>query len=95
MAVDYDIQNLELESAQSLHTMLVVMDHTYHHELSLVIHDVACLMTRFKSLVFKHIPRGNNKAAHCLAQYALGMALGHKMFLKSPTIHERGISGRH
>lgn len=61
--------------------MLGRLDDTYHHELSPVNNDVAFLTTRFKSLVFKHIPRASNKVAHCLAQYALSMAVGHKMFL--------------
>lgn len=72
MAVDYDIQNLEIETdALFIVRLLGKLDDTYHHELSLVINDVACLTTRFKSLVFKHIPRASNKVAHCLAQYAL------------------------
>lgn len=65
--------------------MLRTVDNSYHHELSPVINDVACLMARFKCLVIKHGPRVNNKVAHCLAQYALIMVVGHKMFLNPPS----------
>lgn len=85
MAVDYDIQNLELETdAAILVKLLNNLDDTYHHELSPVINDVACLMSRFKSIEFCHIPRSSNKVAHCLAQYAFCMAVGHKLFLNPP-----------
>lgn len=74
MAVDYDIQNLELETdAQSLVTMLGTVDHSYHYELSPVINDVACPVVRFKCLI---------KVAHCLDQYALSMTVGHKPFTR-------------
>ncbi|XP_021863932.1 uncharacterized protein [Spinacia oleracea] len=83
--VDCDIKDLELETnAQSLVTMLGSVDNTYHHELSAVNNDVDCLRTRFSSLVIKHIPRGSKKVVHCLAQYAMSMAVGHKMFMNPP-----------
>ncbi|XP_056695682.1 uncharacterized protein [Spinacia oleracea] len=85
MAVDYDIQNLELETdATILIKLLHNLDDTYHHELSPVINDVACLMSRFRSIEFTYIPRSTNKVAHCLAQYSFAMEVGHNMFLNPP-----------
>ncbi|XP_056695663.1 uncharacterized protein [Spinacia oleracea] len=85
MAVDYDIQNIELETdAEILVKLLKNLDDTYHHDLSPVLNDVACLMSRFRSIEFCHIPRNTNKVAHCFAQYAFCMEVGHKMFLNPP-----------
>lgn len=85
MEVGYDIQNLKLETdVEILVKLLRNLDDTYHHELSPVLNDVACLMSKFRSIEFTHIPRGSNKVAHCLAQYAFCMAIGHKMFLNPP-----------
>lgn len=73
-----------------------MLDNIYH-ELSPVINDVVCLMSRFKSIEFKHIPHGANKVAHCLAQYALSMTVGHKMFFNPPPFsriaYQRDIEG--
>lgn len=85
MAVDYDIQNWELETdVKSLLTMLDSAKGKYHEELKPILSDVASLMGRFKSIVVKHCPRGMNKMTHRLAQYALNMAVGHKLFLNPP-----------
>lgn len=85
MTVDYEIQNLKLETdAQSLLTTLDSVNGNYHHELTPVLSDVAILISRFKYFVVKHIPRAKNKVAHSLAHYAL-MAVGHKFFLNPAT----------
>lgn len=81
-AVDYNVQKLEVETdAEIFLTMLGSTDEKYHHELSIVLKDIACLMTQFSFLVVKHIPRAHNKLAHCMAQYVIGVAVVHKMFL--------------
>lgn len=72
MAVDYEIQNLELETdAKVLLTMLDSVKGRYHEELMPILSNIASLMCRFRSLVVKHIPHAYNKVAHGLTQYAL------------------------
>lgn len=85
MAVDYDIKELEVETdAEIMVKLLGSMDDQYHHELAPVLRDVACLMTRFVLFKITHLPRMYNKLAHSMAQYAITMAVGHKMFLNPP-----------
>ncbi|XP_056692258.1 uncharacterized protein [Spinacia oleracea] len=85
MALDYGVQKLEVETdAELLIKLLTAMEDYYHHELAPVIKDVACLMTRFSSFSITHLPRLFNKLAHCMGQYAISMALGHKVFLNPP-----------
>ncbi|XP_021848876.2 uncharacterized protein [Spinacia oleracea] len=85
MAVEYGVQKLEVETdAELLIKLLTSMEDYYHHELAPVIKDVACLMTRFSSFSITHLPRLFNKLAHCMGQYAISMALGHKVFLDPP-----------
>ncbi|KNA11311.1 hypothetical protein SOVF_136390 [Spinacia oleracea] len=84
---EFNFDKLEVETdAKSLVFMLDTssLNPHPHHELAVLLSDVADLLKRNWSVSFTHIPRSSNMVAHMLAVSVMDMAVGHQSHLMIP-----------